>query len=76
MTRIAQSSLQAELSRKSEGIISINLLYELYPWLRISINMFSVKEGCVGFCFKFPPPFLLVPSRDLTVTFRLFRLLG
>jgi len=48
MTRIAQSYWQAELSRTAEGIIPINLLYELYPWLRISINMASVKEGCVG----------------------------
>jgi hypothetical protein len=45
MIRIAKSYWQAELSRKAEGIISINLLYELYPWLRISINMVSVKEG-------------------------------
>jgi hypothetical protein len=48
MTRIAQSYWQAELSRAAEGIIPSNLLYELYPWFRISINMFSVKEGCAG----------------------------
>jgi hypothetical protein len=57
MTRIAQSYWQAEQSRAAEGIIPGNLLYELYPWFRISINMFSVKEGCAGFCFKFPSPF-------------------
>jgi hypothetical protein len=45
MTRIAQSYWQAELSLKAEGIISINLLYELYPWFRIIINMVSVKDG-------------------------------
>jgi hypothetical protein len=54
MTRMAQSYWQAELSRTAEGIIPSNLLYELYLWFRISINMLSVKEGCAGFCFKFP----------------------
>ncbi len=53
MTRIAQSYWQAELSRIAEGMIPRSLLYDSYPWLRISINMISVKEGCSGFCFIF-----------------------